>query len=149
MPKYLVTSTEFEGSMVLEFDAEGILRSFQNETIMRPDQVNWLATHFPLTKEKLDFIKSRSQTISVKTAVYDLTFENFWSLYNYKFGNKIRAAKLWKALSEADKIQALEAIAPYNYYLQTHPNQDRLYPETYLSGRRFENDFRAGIKRKM
>lgn len=71
-----------------------------------------------------------------------LDFDTFWDAYAYKVGNKGKAANLWKLLDEEDKIKALCGIKNYNYFLQLNPNTDKIYPERYLSQRRFENEYK-------
>ena len=71
----------------------------------------------------------------------DLSFEAFWTKYNYKVGKKERAKKLWQVMTDEEHASALFAIAKYNSYLINHPTIERAYPETWLSQRRWENSF--------
>ena len=78
----------------------------------------------------------------VEAVPQDLSFTAFWEKYGYKIGNKTRAMKEWTALNTADRIKCLRAIPQYHQYLKNKPNIDRLYPETFLHQRRFENQFK-------
>lgn len=71
---------------------------------------------------------------------WDVTFDRFWNQYAYKVGNKARAVKLWNALPEMERILALGAIAAQRRHSESR-RTDMPYPETYLSQRRWENQF--------
>jgi len=68
----------------------------------------------------------------------DLSFENFWKTYNYKLGHKKKAAKTWDRMDEEDKILAMSHIRKYDHFIQANKIK-KLYPETYLNQRRWEN----------
>lgn len=78
----------------------------------------------------------------VEAVPQDLSFSAFWEAYAYKVGDKIRAQKLWTALPDEDRVKCLRSIPKYNQFLAQKPHMDRLYPETYLKQRRFENSFK-------
>ena len=71
---------------------------------------------------------------------WDVSFDRFWNQYGYKVGNKARAAKLWNALPEMERILALGAIAAQRRHSESR-RTDMPYPETYLAQRRWENQF--------
>lgn len=71
---------------------------------------------------------------------WNLTFERFWNQYAYKVGNKARAVKLWNALPEMERVLALGAIDKQRRHSESR-RTDLPYPETYLSQRRWENQF--------
>ena len=70
----------------------------------------------------------------------DYGFERFWGLYDYKVGNKARVAKKWNALPEGERILALAAIPRYRRFAE-QKKIDRVYPETYIDQRRWENEY--------
>lgn len=68
----------------------------------------------------------------------DLSFEQFWKVYDNKVGNMRRCQKLWAALPRDEKIMALGFVPR----LRNHYSRRGLqmpYPETYLNQRRWEN----------
>lgn len=67
-------------------------------------------------------------------------FPAFWELYAYKVGNRARVQKKWEALPEADRINAMAAIPRYKRFA-ANKRIERVYPETYLDQRRWENEF--------
>ena len=72
----------------------------------------------------------------------DLSFPVFWEAYGYKLGDKKRAMVLWTSLTDADRLKCLRAIPQYNQWLKQKPHIERLYPETFLKQRRFDNIFK-------
>ena len=148
MTRYLLTSTLFEGEMVFSYDEDGNLINFANDAHLNEMQRQWLRSRFPMGQNDLTLLVHDSKTLSVQLVSADLSFANFWDEYGYKVGNKTRTNKLWDKLPDADKLKALEAIAPYRYYLATRPTMEQLYPETFLNQRRFESDYKALAKGK-
>ncbi|WP_338875690.1 hypothetical protein WBJ53_08690 [Spirosoma sp. SC4-14] len=148
MTRYLLTSTLFEGEMAFSYDEGGNLVNFTNDAQLNEMQRTWLKSRFPMGRNDLTLLVHDSKTLTVQLISADLSFAHFWEEYGYKVGHKTRVQKLWDKLPDADKLKALEAIAPYSYYLSTRPNMERLYPETFLSQRRFETDYKALAKGK-
>lgn len=72
----------------------------------------------------------------------NLEFETFWNAYDYKVGNKARAQKLWGNISKDDKIRCFIGVRSYNYWLSLRTNTEKLYPETFLHQRRWENEYK-------
>ncbi len=137
MRKYILTSKRFIGSLVFEYDLEGILIGFKNEANLDTEQIEFLYKNFPFTDDKLPYTAGKG-TIKEIT---DLSFNRFWDDYAYKVGNKKKAEKLWIALSESERLAVLDSLKRYNYYLKM-TNIARVYPERYLSHRRWENEFK-------
>jgi hypothetical protein len=72
----------------------------------------------------------------------DLSFDAFWDLYEHKVGNKARAMKLWSNLPKMDKARCFVGIRQYKFWLSHHPNVEKLYAETFLHQRRWENEYK-------
>lgn len=70
----------------------------------------------------------------------EVTFEMFWNMYGKKI-NRIRAVKLWDKLSTAERMNAILGISKYNNYLQRESWRSKADPETYLSGKYWENEY--------
>ena len=61
----------------------------------------------------------------------NIEFENFWNLYNYKVGSKIKVLKKWEALTDLDRGMVMEHLP---HYIQSTPDkQFRKHPATYLN----------------
>ena len=70
----------------------------------------------------------------------DLSFEAFWTRYGYKVGDKKKATKLWNEMKPESRALALSKIERYKKFAE-NANIALVYPERYLSQRRFENEF--------
>lgn len=106
---------------------------------MTDEQRNWLWAFLPKTSIDLKAIKS--QTVKVTELETDLSFEAFWDLYDYKVGNKIRARKHWEQLDDATRAMAIQKVKEYNFYM-AHKTHDKVFPERWLSQKRYENEFK-------
>lgn len=71
---------------------------------------------------------------------YDTSFENFWTLYGHKVGNKKLVGKKWENMAWEDQIMAIGSIPRIKRYYQ-EKGYDLPYPETYINQRRWENEF--------
>ncbi len=70
----------------------------------------------------------------------DLSFARFWQSYGYKVGDRRRVERKWDALSDEDRLLALQGISRQRRHSDQH-RTDMPYPETYLNQRRWENQF--------
>lgn len=67
----------------------------------------------------------------------DLSFENFWKVYDYKIA-PMKCKSMWNKLSDEERIMALGYIKRLrNFY--SKKNYDMPYPERYLKHRRWED----------
>jgi hypothetical protein len=116
-----------------------------NEGDLNDDQVYYLMGELPYNIVQEDMAKSFCQTsngkLKMEAVPTDLSFDNFWNTYGNKIGKKERTAELWKHFSNADKAAALIGIKKYKKWLGQNTSVQMLYPETFLSQRRFENEF--------
>lgn len=80
-------------------------------------------------------------TIKVTEIAPDLSFQAFWDLYDYKVGNRSRAEAVWKKLSTADKNACMLGVRRYKNWLKTQ-SIGHAYAETFLSQRRWENEYK-------
>lgn len=142
MIKYAIFSTQFEGQMILGYE-NGILTFLSLEkAVLSEHQHLWTLENLRIREQELHEMVGRSKTMRIEVLPEDLSFERFWNEYGYKIGDKKRAEKLWNGLTDADKIKVFQSIPKYNSYLRMHPNIERLYPQTFLHQRRFENQYR-------
>jgi hypothetical protein len=77
----------------------------------------------------------------IETVPVDTSFEAFWNAYTYKVGNIPRVKKLWENLSNHEQILAIQTIKKYNAWLAKNTAVQKLYAETYLNQKRWENEF--------
>ena len=126
----------------------GRLVLFENQSGMDGEQISFFFRRFPFGESWIEELIGDSKTLRVTRLLDDLSFSAIWEGYAYKVGNKKRAEMLWEKLSEAEKQQVFDALSPYAYYLMCHSNMEKLYLETFLNQRRYENDFREMNKKK-
>lgn len=144
--KFTLTSAAFEGSITVEYNDRGYLVGYQSEAEMSEAQMQYWADKFPASDVSLMEL-AKTTKLQIKEIAKDLSFTNFWQLYNYKVGAKARAEKLWNALCDADKALALNCIPAYDYFLACKKNQDKMYPETFINKRGFEVEYGKLVKR--
>lgn len=134
---------QLEKHIVVRYAENGLLCAIEWHNLATVDDITFSRQ---FTAMKLSDFLTVTRVANKNKAVFaeiptDLSFEAFWNQYGHKQGDKSRAQKLWKLLSDEDKVAALGAIKRYKNYLLAHPAQECLYPQTYLNQRRWENDF--------
>ncbi|MAX81731.1 MAG: hypothetical protein CL843_16335 [Crocinitomicaceae bacterium] len=137
MRHFIFTSDGFTGSIHFKYNAEGFLIEFIIEADLTEKQLLYFYKNMPKLIEDLMVFKKDVKG-QVKEIEPDLSFDNFWNTYDYKYGNKRRAIKLWEKLSQANKIAALAWITKYENNLRKS-GHGKMYPETYLNQMRWEN----------
>lgn len=136
--KYLVTHVSSAITFLFVFDSNGVIVEYKSNFKSNAKTVPFLKAHFPFESKSLQYFKE-SKSFKLEEINQDLSFINFWNTYKHKVGNKKRAERLWDLLSDTDKAKALNYIKRYeNILLQG--NVQKLYPETYLNQRRFDNE---------
>ncbi len=140
MSKYLVELTRFQASVILTFDDESkrlIVGEIQYGN-MTPEVTKFLWNHFPFNVGILEHYR-KMKNVKVSEVPEDVSFERFWEVYDYKVGKKTRAERLWKALTDTERIKALKHIRIYEQWLAQHPGIEKKYPETFLSQNPWNN----------
>jgi hypothetical protein len=99
-------------------------------------QFDYMLEHFPIRAS--DMVRFKTEHSHIKEVPLDLSFENFWRTYNFKFGNKLRAEKIWNMLPLQEQVCAFEFIKRYDGQLAISRTA-KAYPETYLSQQRWNN----------
>lgn len=141
MKSYTLISKNGNQSTFTFNDAE-LLIEFKADAAMSTEALTWLLERIPVKHAELQKMATGIGAKLVEVQL-DLSFEKFWQEYDYKVGNKTKCKKLWEALTDADKSVALSAIGRYKRYLQVKTTIEQVYPERFISHRRFENDFRS------
>jgi len=139
MNRYLITSTLFDGEIEFRYRADEALKHFENRSTMDDNLLSRLFTKFPFTRTALVELCTGSLLTLAQVSVQVL-FKDFWEAYGYKVGNKARAEKLWNALTDTDRVAIMEYLPKYDAYLAARPRMEKLYAETFLNQRRWENE---------
>jgi hypothetical protein len=141
MKKYVVTSSGFQGELMFKYDLNGDIIGFEIQAVLTKEQKDWYFKNLPKTESDLVVEWPRkSKTIKVVEVPEDLSFEAFWTRYGYKVGDKKKATKLWNEMKPESRALALSKIERYKKFAE-NANIALVYPERYLSQRRFENEF--------
>lgn len=138
--KYTLTSGKFPGKLVFGY-TDGLLTYFECAATIKTESYQWVLANFPCTPVHL---KSMADQIPGKMEVVpeDLSFEAFWEAFGKK-ENKHRCEPLWKKLTEADRIECLSSIKPYDGYLKRMNWRAKLSPENYLKKEAFRNNWNS------
>jgi len=136
--KYLMKSQSFEGTVIFGFDAEGMLKYYENESEMNQQQSAWLLRNFPFSlghlKEVQGKIKGKLEEIPA-----DLSFNAFWEKYKKKV-NKKRCEPLWAKISDSERMLCLMSIKSYENYLK-RTGRAKLDPENFLKRNSWETNW--------
>lgn len=141
--KYTITIKKMStADVVVGYDMDGMLVLIEIKTSgLTENQTNWIKSMIPAWERALNDLSTTYNFIKVEAIPVDLTFNTFWDKYAHKVGNRTRAYTLWSGLQEPEKIKCMASITRYNQWLAQRPRMERLYPETYLSQKRFNNEF--------
>ena len=128
------------GRCVLSYDSRGILLSVVVEMQLSEDQANWFWSAFLPVLES-EVMQIRNKQVLISPILVKLSFVDFWNAYAYKVGNKGKCEKFWHGLNDVDRTKCFNSIVKYKQHIAMH-NIDTLYPERYLSQRRFDNEYK-------
>jgi hypothetical protein len=118
----------------MEYDQDGILKQMNCEFgTATPEVVAAFFKNFPWNQLHIEHYKKYPNT-KVKELELDLSFENFWNLYDHKLDKKSRTEKIWNTLSKIEKAKALAHLPRYETLIIQN-NVSKKYPSTYLNSR--------------
>lgn len=135
MRKFVVTSSNFEGGITLQYDDSNRLVKMDIEALLSEKQHDFFFAHLPNTVGQLEALKQRS-SVRVIEVGYEITFEDFYKSYNNKVG-KLKAEKAWQRLSRDEQLKAYLYIQKYKNSIPAGIAQ--LYPATYLNQKRWND----------
>lgn len=141
MTKYNIEIREILGFVVLGYtDGRVSLISFENSNFLNYHVAKFLAI-FPILEQDLYILKKQHSNITITKQPQDLSFDRFWTVYNYKVGKKAKAEKLWTEMSLDERSAALIAVVKYNKWMN-QKSIEKAYPETWLNQKRWENEYK-------
>jgi hypothetical protein len=136
-----MTSAELDGSIILTYNEQALLIGYLIEGKPTEKQRTWIMkslSKFNSIDDVMIIVKSLKEGAIVEKPL-DLSFDYFWTKYNYKLGHKKRTKALWDKLIDSERTRALNALPKYDAFLKQKKGIDKAYPETYLSQCRWEN----------
>lgn len=136
--KYTLTSAKYTGKLVFGY-TNGLLTYFECAAEIKEGGYRWILNNFPLIPELL---KKMAEELPGKMEVVpeDLSFEAFWNSYGKK-ANRHRCEPLWKKMTDADRVECLTSIKPYDGYLKRVNWRAKLDPENYLKKEAYRNNW--------
>ncbi len=151
---YIGTAPQLDGSLTWCYDLGGVLRVFENNTnISDGELIKFIATRLPMKEDWHSYLMHRFReekgiTLHIDRIEVDLSFESIWNFYDKKQGNKKRAEEIWTGtkptnsgkMTEADKVKTFKMLPRMKFQYKI-TNKEMPYLETFLSQRRFENEF--------
>ncbi len=139
MKKYAVTTTNFEGTVLYGFEENGRLKTVEIDGVHELHAHKQVCMSMPVTETQLLKWPETLKSMKIIEVVDDLSFDNFWTKYNYKVG-KDEAISAWNKLSNADKTKAISSIPRYLAHIKDS-GIGKAYPQKYLNKKRFNDEY--------
>lgn len=136
--KYHLHSEKIKDKITLMYIG-GVLREVRLPEGMTEVQYEWLFKNVP--KNEALVAQFAEQGNFILYSVRGYAFEDFWEGFGNKLGKKERVKRLWDSLSEVEQDKVMISIVRYKQYLALNPHIAQCYPETYLSQKRWENEY--------
>lgn len=96
-----------------------------------------------LVKQVLNNKSKAKQNKSIKV---NIEFSDFWNLYDYKKGNKIKIENKWLSLKDDERTAIMDHLPLY--VASTPDKQWRKHPYTYLNNQGWEDEMVNVIKKE-
>ena len=76
----------------------------------------------------------------------NVSFENFWNLYDKKRGDKSKLEKKWKKLSDSDRLEIMDYIPKYK---SSQPEKKyRKDPSTFINNKSWKDELLNNMNSK-
>lgn len=147
MEKIILTSDNFSGEILLEYDFSGMLMRFENMAELNDVQQKFLCDNFPSHGGAFNALMEKAQSIKVERIPADLSFAKIWDEYDYKVGKKDKASQLWSKLTTAERIAVFKALKYYDKYVSLKRGLDKQHFDTWLRNNQWEIDWKELIKK--
>lgn len=100
--------------------------------------LKWLPTNLA----DIETTMGEKGPVKVTEIAPDLSFPAFWDAFDYKMGNKSRAEAAWHKMGTEDRNACILSIKRYKTWKKLNPSIGHIYAETFLSQRRWENEYK-------
>lgn len=143
MQKITATSKSYEGEVYIVYGADNKLLSVDFQAaVLSMAQTQWLMQRIPVQYETNAFIAELAAAkLEFVHSAFEVTFEMFWVKYGKKV-NKARCLTLWNRMTKPNRAKAYFGLTPYLAHLAQNPWKGKADPETYLTKKMYENDYR-------
>ncbi len=139
MRKYILTSNGFIGQVTFWFNDMELLVYYHNDANITEKQHIWLLKNIPRELIELETLRETIKG-NLDEVPEDISFEAFWEAYGKKV-KRVRALGIYKKMTDAQRLQAIAAIKPYDRFLQRTTWRSKADPDTYLRGGYYETDW--------
>lgn len=143
MNRYIITSVHYTGAVYFEYDNGGLMVFYSAlDAVLTEKQLVGLLLKIPREERDLPALNA-TDYFTIKKVTEDLSFENFWGLYDKKI-HPHRCEPFWKKLSEVKKLLIIGSIGPYNAYL-SKTGVAKANPENYLKKEYYKTDWKKEV----
>lgn len=139
MKKILITHSSFTGAIEVVYHTDGRILLIDYTNAVLPD--SYAATFKAKVPVQLNAFEAafKDSKCTCVSEDYVITFEQFWRRYGLAI-NKDRALKLWNKMSRTEQVEAYLFISIYDRHLADNTWKTKMYPDTYLRNKFFNND---------
>lgn len=143
---YTVKAKKRPDVWVFKYHLNGVLKSFEVlDGILGEQQVIWLFRkgNFPYLESQAKSFRDNPDLkpyFEVTVGMPDTSFEAFWEAFAKK-QKRIDSERLWKKMSTAERIKALEGIKRYDNWLRLQNGIAKCLPDSYLRKKRWLDEF--------
>ena len=142
MRRFLITSSKFTGTAEIFYNTDEVLFKIDClDTNMDAETIRHFKRAVPATISELIENKSFSTDTVIVEAGYRIPFDKFWGTYNKKI-NKLRCIPLYERLTDAETVECLYGIKPYDKFLQGEKVRQKLDPENWIKLKSWQNDWK-------
>jgi len=140
MKRYSLTSTAFDGEVLLEFNDSGLLTGYDcNGATLTEAQQLWILNRMPREIADLKrIINEAKQAKLTELEDEEVSFDKFWNRYDEKIrSSKKKTLAKWNRMPKAQRLKAYKYIATYERSL--YAGVAKKYAETYLNAELWNN----------
>lgn len=137
MQKITMTSDQFRGSLVFNYNEVGQLTRLDIDAELTEKQKSIITTYLPWTRAAADGFMDTFNTAKYIIEAQELTFEMFWKRYDDKArSSKKKTESQWNKMSKTEQAKAYLFIPKY---FRNKGTAEKKYATTYLSDELWNN----------
>lgn len=127
---------------IFKYDLNGFLIEFKKNQPLTEEQRLWLySDSFPENEELMqNWISVFKRKFEIIKVPADLSFENLWSIYDYKLAKADEIKAFAKLKDESDIIKCFLGVKQYEDHL-AKTKTAKAHLSRYINGRYFDNEY--------
>jgi len=136
---FILTSIQFEGDVILEFNEQDRIARFDmTGARLSVQQMDYILNGLPKEASQIETLLGHSRTAKLTEVTGNITFEMFWDKYGEKVrSSRKRAQAKWNKMRKSEQIKAYNFIPKYESNIL--PGTEKKYAETYLNAELWNN----------